>query len=160
MTQVGTVYGQALYTLAQEENLSEQILQQLTLLQECFDAEPEYMQLLSCVAIPKPERCQLLDESMGSEVHPYLLNFLKILVEKGKGMEINSSGVDRAGDFLPSADFLRRFKELGGEIVTIGSDSHVCKRGGQYSDKMLCLLESIFGHVCTFDKRKVIFRKL
>ena len=83
MTQVGTVYGQALYTLAQEENLSQQLLQELTILQECFDAEPQYMQLLSCVAVPKPERCQLLDESMGNEVHPYLLNFLKILVEKG-----------------------------------------------------------------------------
>ena len=77
MTQVGTVYGQALYTLAQEENLTVQILQQMTLLQECFDAEPEYMQLLSCVAVPKPERCQLLDESLGSAVHPYLLNFIK-----------------------------------------------------------------------------------
>ena len=64
MTQIGTVYGQALYALAQEENLSEEILQQLQVLQECFDAEPEYVQLLSCVSLSKPERCQLLDESM------------------------------------------------------------------------------------------------
>lgn len=83
MTQIGTVYGQALYALAQEENLSEEILQQLQVLQECFDAEPEYVQLLSCVSLSKPERCQLLDESMSQGVHPYLLNFLKILVEKG-----------------------------------------------------------------------------
>ena len=84
MTQIGTVYGQALYTLAQEEKLEESILQELTVLQECFQAEPGYMDLLSCVAVPKPERCQLLDESMGLQLHPYLLNFMKILVEKGK----------------------------------------------------------------------------
>lgn len=84
MTQVGTVYGQALYALAQEEDMSQQILQQLSFVQECLQAEPEYMELLSCVAVPKPERCQLLDDSMGSSLHPYLLHFMKILVENGK----------------------------------------------------------------------------
>ena len=53
---------------------------------------------------------------------------LKILVQKGKGMEINTSGVDRCGDFLPREEFFRRFKELGGEIVTIGSDAHNTQR--------------------------------
>ena len=84
MTQVGTVYGQALYALAQEEHLGEEILHQLSVLQECFASEPEYVQLLSCVTLSKPERCQLLDESLSQGIHPYLLNFLKILVEKGK----------------------------------------------------------------------------
>ena len=37
---------------------------------------------------------------------------------------MNTSGVDRCGDFLPSADIFRRFRELGGEIVTGGSDYH------------------------------------
>lgn len=83
MTQAGTVYGQALYALAQEENLSEKILQQLQLMQECLDASPEYIELLSSVALAKQERCALLDESMGQTLHPYLLNFLKILAEKG-----------------------------------------------------------------------------
>ena len=40
--------------------------------------------LLGSVGLPKPERCRLLDESLGGAVHPYLLNFMKILVEKGK----------------------------------------------------------------------------
>lgn len=83
MTSIGTVYGQAIYTLAQEENLTEVILPQLEMLESCFRQSPEYVELLSCQALPKQERCDLLDESLKATVHPYLLNFLKILVEKG-----------------------------------------------------------------------------
>lgn len=85
---------------------------------------------------------------------------MKNLVTKGKGLEINTSGVDRCGDFLPTADFLRRFKELGGEIVTIGSDAHDVERVGQYAPQALDILKEIFGYVCTFEKRKPIFHKL
>lgn len=85
---------------------------------------------------------------------------LKILVRKGKGMEINTSGVDRVGDFLPSARHLQRFCELGGRIVTVGSDAHDPSRVGQYSDRALLILKEIFGHVCTFDGRSPVFHAL
>lgn len=85
---------------------------------------------------------------------------MKILIKKGKGMEINTSGIDRVGEFLPSVDYLRRFKELGGEIVTVGTDSHDATHVGQYTDRALDLLKSIFGHVCTFENRNPIFHKL
>ena len=85
---------------------------------------------------------------------------LKILVQKGKGMEINTSGVDRCGDFLPGEEFFRRFKELGGEIVTIGSDAHNTQRVGQYAGQACEMMKDIFGYVCTFEGRKPIFHKL
>lgn len=85
---------------------------------------------------------------------------LKILVSKGKGMEINTSGVDKCGGYLPTADILRRFHELGGEIVTVGSDAHTCSRVGQYSFEACEILKDIFGYVCTFENRKPIFHKL
>jgi histidinol-phosphatase (PHP family) len=75
-------------------------------------------------------------------------------------MEINTSGVDRCGDFLPYDVYFRRFKELGGEIVTVGSDAHNWKRVGQYSDRACDVLKEIFGYVCTFEGRKPIFHKL
>ncbi len=83
MTQTATVYAQALYQLAAEEHLSKEILQQLQTLKACFDAEPEYLQLLSNPALSKQERCGLLDDSFRPLLQPYLLNFLKILTEKG-----------------------------------------------------------------------------
>jgi histidinol-phosphatase (PHP family) len=85
---------------------------------------------------------------------------LRILARKGKGMEINSSGVDRCGDFLPMKQFFVRFKELGGEIVTIGSDAHDTTRVGQYADRACEILKDVFGYVCTFEDRKPIFHKL
>ena len=85
---------------------------------------------------------------------------LKTLVRKGKGLEMNSSGVDRCGGFLPTADYLRRFRELGGEIVTIGSDAHRCDRVGQYASEACGILKDIFGYVCTFEDRKPVFHKL
>ena len=85
---------------------------------------------------------------------------MKTLAQKGKGMEINTSGKDRVGEFLPSYDFIKRFKELGGEIITIGSDSHDDTRVGQYISEALDIAKDVFGYVCTFDKRKVVFNKL
>lgn len=85
---------------------------------------------------------------------------MKILAENGKGLEINTSGCDRVGEFLPNVEFLRRFRELGGEIVTVGSDAHHVDRVGQYTSEALELLREVFGYVCTFENRKPIFHKL
>ena len=85
---------------------------------------------------------------------------LRVLVDKGKGLEMNTSGVDRCGGFLPTADYFRRFRELGGEIVTVGSDSHRCDRVGQYTFEACKILTDIFGHVCTFHDRKPVFHRL
>ena len=98
--------------------------------------------------VPPEEYREIVDE------------ILKVLVAKGKGMEINTSGVDRVGDFLPGEAYLRRFRELGGEIVTVGSDAHTADRVGQYVPRALELLKEIFGCVCTFADRKPIFHKL
>ena len=85
---------------------------------------------------------------------------MKTLAQKGRGMEINTSGIDRVGVTLPSLDFLKRFRELGGEIVTIGSDAHDAARVGKYSDLAVVMAREVFGYVCTFEKRKPIFHKL
>ena len=85
---------------------------------------------------------------------------MRVLAEKGKGMEINTSGFDRVGAFLPDRDFLLRFKELGGEIVTVGSDAHQTERVGQYTERAVALAKELFGYVCTFENRKPVFHKL
>jgi len=83
MTQVGINYGQALYDLAVEENLTEEILQQLQVLAEAFSQEPEFMRILCAHNLSKEERCGILDSSFRGKVQPYVLNFMKILLEKG-----------------------------------------------------------------------------
>ena len=83
MTQAANTYAQALYDLAKDEELGKTVLDELTALKEIFAANPEYSKLLSTADIPKQERCGILDEAFRGKVHPYVLNFLKILTEKG-----------------------------------------------------------------------------
>ena len=97
--------------------------------------------------LPYAEHREILDE------------ILRILARKGKGLELNSSGVDRGVGYLPEREFFLRFKELGGQIVTVGSDAHRAQRVGQYSGESVRMLKEIFGHVCTFENRQPIFHK-
>ena len=123
-------------------------------LHDDFDvlAHLTYIAKTHCHPAPRPvpyaEHREIIDE------------ILRTLAAKDKGLEMNSSGVDRCGGFLPTADIFTRFKELGGEIVTIGSDAHTTDRVGQYSFEACQILKDIFGYVCTFENRKPIFHKL
>ena len=83
MTEVGSVYGESLYELAKDEALGKRIGEQLAALQESFRQEPDFVRLLSSPNLTKAERCQILDDSFRGKVEPYVLNFLKILTEKG-----------------------------------------------------------------------------
>ena len=83
MTEIGSVYGEALYELAKEEGLTESIGEQLRLLGESFRQEPDFIRLLSAHNLTTAERCQILDDSFRGKIEQYLLNFMKILTEKG-----------------------------------------------------------------------------
>ena len=83
MTQAANTYAQALYDLARDEDLSERVLEELAVLKTVFTEIPQYSKLLSIPDLPKQERCDILDQAFRGKVHPYVLNFLKILTEKG-----------------------------------------------------------------------------
>ena len=84
MTEIGSVYGQALYDLAKSEGLAKAVWQEMQTLCHCFTVEePDFIKLLSAPSLSKQERCQILDNSFRGRLQPYLLNFLKILTEKG-----------------------------------------------------------------------------
>ncbi|WP_312645087.1 histidinol-phosphatase HisJ family protein [Hydrogenoanaerobacterium sp.] len=54
-----------------------------------------------------------------------LTAILKRLVERGKGLEINTSGLRQGlGETLPALDILKLYRQLGGEVLTVGSDAH------------------------------------
>lgn len=83
MTNVAVVYAQALYDLAKDENCSEPVLKELSALSESFSQEQDFVRLLSAPNLTKEERCRILDDSFRGKINPYVLNFLKILTEKG-----------------------------------------------------------------------------
>lgn len=83
MTYEAIHYGQALYELAKEEQLSEQILSELEAVCGIFKDNPDYAKLLSEPSISKAERCGVLDAALRDRIVLYLLNFLKLLCERG-----------------------------------------------------------------------------
>ncbi len=55
-------------------------------------------------------------------------DILKTIVRKGKILEVNSSARGAESDFLPDVDVLSRYFELGGRLVSFGSDAHATAR--------------------------------
>ncbi len=87
---------------------------------------------------------------------------LKTAINNNKGIELNtSSSRYKLKDLMPSVDILKFYKELGGKIITIGSDCHrVCDFGYKIKE-MKDFLKSIgYEFFCTFDKMQPIFHKL
>lgn len=83
MTDSAINYGEALYELAAEEKLSEQILKEFETVCTIFRDNADYVRLLSEPSVPKKERCAVLHEAFDGRLQPYLLNFLKLLCERG-----------------------------------------------------------------------------
>lgn len=88
---------------------------------------------------------------------------LKMIIYDGKGIEINTSSFRYGmGEYTtPSQEILRMYKDLGGEIITVGSDAHRIKDLGY---KIAWAYEKMkgvgFKYVATYRQRKPSFIKL
>ncbi len=84
------------------------------------------------------------------------------LVSMGKAIECNAGALSRGLKTTnPNSTILRRYRELGGELVTIGSDAHKPEAiGADFDFARAILLESGFKHYATFRERKPQVHKL
>lgn len=83
---------------------------------------------------------------------------LKSIIANGKGIEVNTSGLRTTPATLPEPNIIRRYFELGGEIITMGSDAHKEKDVGYGVNETLQTLKDIgFKYICAFEKRKPRF---
>lgn len=83
MTELAREYGEGLYALTEEEGISPDVLEQMLGLRTLFREQPDFCRLLSNMSLSKRERVAILDRVLRGQTHPYLLNFLKILCERG-----------------------------------------------------------------------------
>ncbi|MBQ1264732.1 MAG: ATP synthase F1 subunit delta [Oscillospiraceae bacterium] len=90
MTHTAKNYGGALYDLAKEENLTEQILSDLKLVCSVMDENSDYLRLLCTPSVLKPERRKLIDEAWCGNIHDYTRNFLKLLCDNGALRELRA----------------------------------------------------------------------
>lgn len=79
----------------------------------------------------------------------------KTLIAKNKGIEVNTSGYALNGNCgFPNFEQVKRYYELGGRIITIGTDSHTSDRVGSHVSEVKTELEKIgFNDVSTFTNR-------
>ncbi len=82
MTGLGNEYGEALYELGRDENILPEMHQEFSQIHELLVQSPEFVRLLSSHAIEREVRLKVLDETFGGRANPYLVNFMKLLVEK------------------------------------------------------------------------------
>ncbi|MBR1908603.1 histidinol-phosphatase HisJ family protein [bacterium] len=88
------------------------------------------------------------------KVKSFIAEILKQIINDGKGLEVNTSCFRyKIPDLTPSVDILNLYKDLGGEILTIGSDSHSTAHFGfKIAEVQKQLKELGFKHFYTFDK--------
>ena len=87
-----------------------------------------------------------------------LRSILKAAIDRGLGIELNSN---RGNAPLPGEKWLRIYRELGGEIITLGSDAHRPAHIACAMEERQELLKACgFDAFCAFDAGKPVFHKL
>lgn len=87
---------------------------------------------------------------------------LKTLIAKGKGIEINMAGFKYGLNHPnPTEDILKRYRELGGEILTLGADAHQPEHVAYDFHRLKAILNDAgFSHYTVFKNRKAVFYPL
>jgi histidinol-phosphatase (PHP family) len=82
---------------------------------------------------------------------------LRAAVESGTGLEINTSGLRQSpGEPYPGLTVLRWYRELGGEILTVGSDAHRSgDLGAGLAEALALAREAGFRAIATFEERNI-----
>lgn len=96
------------------------------------------------------------------KIKPLLTKILERAIADGKGIEVNTSSF-RYGvpDLTPSRDILRLYKELGGSIITVGSDSHAPGYPGSHIAEVREELAQMgFDQICTYEKMRPRFHPM
>lgn len=103
---------------------------------------------------PYPVEVRPLRYAHAPDVFDTLFRYLS---ENGKALEINTSGHKTMGECIPDKELLIRFRECGGEYVTIGSDAHLPEYVGSWIDDARELAKACgFKYAATFSNRQLI----
>lgn len=96
------------------------------------------------------------------EFQEILDEILKSLIKKGKGIEINTSGFRYGlGSAHPNPDIIKRYKELGGQIITLGSDAHKIQDVCSHFPAVLDMLEQVgYQELAIYHHRSPDFIKI
>ena len=97
-----------------------------------------------------------------SRVKDIVAQILQTAIADGKGIELNTSSWHYGlADTQPSKEILCLYRDLGGRILTIGSDAHSTRYLGDHIKEAQQILKEIgFTQICTFDRMEPVFHRL
>ncbi len=141
----------------------------------CYDLIEEYLNCLlalsrtdyldSLAHLTYPLRYMRGRAGFDVDFTPYddlVREILKNLVERGKALELNTSGYrNNNGEPMPPAYVLKMYRELGGDLITIGSDAHEPQHMASGLEQGMALLAQCgFRYVACYENRKPVQRKI
>lgn len=82
---------------------------------------------------------------------------LQIIIEKGIALEVNTSSVDTLGSLMPPPDIIKKYYDMGGRLITLGSDAHVAENASKaFFDTAEVIKEIGFKKIYYYKNRKPI----
>ena len=97
-----------------------------------------------------------VDKHVEHQIHQDIIDkIFETLIQKGKGIEVNTSGYrDLKICGFPNFEQVQRYYDMGGRIITVGTDSHTSDRVGEHVEEVIQEYQDIgFDDVSTFTKR-------
>lgn len=81
---------------------------------------------------------------------------LKTIIDRNIALEVNTSAFSILKDFMPNKEIIKKYYDMGGRLVTIGSDAHIAENASIGFEKAIKILKEIgFENICYFKYRKV-----
>ena len=96
------------------------------------------------------------------EYSDYIDTILKILIGDGKALEVNTAGYKYGlGVPNPQPQVLKRYKELGGELISVGADGHKPEHVAyDYAKCEALLKECGFDHIAIYKEHKPVMYRI
>jgi len=112
-----------------------------------------------------PLRYMHFRDGVDVDLRPFgdlIRQILQTLIQRGKALEVNTSGYRQGMDApLPPEEILNMYRDLGGELITIGTDAHEPAHMADGLDRGAALLEKCgFRYVTLYQKRRPYMIKL
>lgn len=136
---VSKTYSESLFEVAVEENILEKTIEDMLLIKESFETYPELYELFRSPQVSTVERKAMLKEVFGPKVSTEVLNFLKILVDKGRCSEI--FGINDS--FMKLSDKHNGIVHVVAETAVLMDEKEIDALKAKLSSDMNCTIEII-----------------
>ena len=92
------------------------------------------------------------------DISPYeekIERILKTVIKKEHAFEVNTSAFGKTGEFMPDKKIIKNYYDLGGRLITLGSDAHIAENASQNFLKAVEVLKAIgFKDIYYYKNRK------